>query len=230
MRLPSGAWPRLPRLLRPRLRFPSPKAYPGTDTCFAERTQRPTRAPVNAPVSEMIYRLSVAPDYPWKDKDLPGYRAILFVRAVMQHPAGLDPSLPLPLFERINGEAVIAFAKNRTLGIRNDVVFGATYPRPTRSRAYASPASLPGPSPSSLPARAGSPLAGRDSHPLDNERNFKETSHFLPSQSTSSAWSHRRVARGSHPPRALARSGRGDFHHPAPPLMRLVIMSPRSLR
>ena len=27
----------------------------------------------------------------------------------------------------------------------------------------------------------------------------------------------RRVARGSHPPRALSRSGQGDFHHPAPP-------------
>jgi len=41
-----------------------------------------------------------------------------------------------------------------------------------------------------LPARAGSPLAGRDSHPLDDVRNFKETSQFLLSQSTSRAWSH----------------------------------------
>ncbi len=97
-------------------------AYPGTDAYFAERTRRPTRAPVDAPVSERIHRISVAPDYPWKDKDLPGYGAILFVRAVVQHPAGLVPSLPLPLFERINGEAVIAFTKNRTLGIRNDIV------------------------------------------------------------------------------------------------------------
>jgi len=35
-----------------------------------------------------------------------------------------------------------------------------------------------------------STLAGQDSHLLDDERNFKETSHFLLSQSTSSAWSH----------------------------------------
>mgnify|MGYP006893392543 CR=1 FL=1 len=100
---------------------------------------------------------------------LPGYWAVLFVRAVVQHLAGLNPSSPLPLFERIHGETIIAFAKNRTLGIRNDLVFEATYPRPTRSRTYASPIPLPGPSPGSLPARAGSPLAGRVSHPLDNK-------------------------------------------------------------
>jgi hypothetical protein len=67
----------------------------------------------------MIYRLSVAPDSPWKDKDLPGCEAILFVRAVVQHPAELAPSLPLPLFERINGEADIAFTIDRTLGVES---------------------------------------------------------------------------------------------------------------
>jgi hypothetical protein len=56
------------------------------------------------------------------------------------------------------------------------MVFEATYPRPTRSRTYASPASLPRPSPGSLPARSGSPLAGRVSHPLDDERNLMESS------------------------------------------------------
>ncbi len=34
-------------------------------------------------------------------------------------PAGYDPALPLLLFEKIYGEATIAFATNRTLGIRN---------------------------------------------------------------------------------------------------------------
>ena len=90
----------------------------------------------------------------------------------MQHPAGPDPSLPLLLFEEIHGEIVIAFAQNRTLGLRNDIAFEATTPRPTRSRAYASPTPLPGPSQGSLPARAGSPLAGRDSHPLDDRSKF----------------------------------------------------------
>ena len=138
----------------------------------------------------MDNRLSVGPDHPWKDKGLPGYEAILFVRAVVQHPAGPDPSSPLLLFEKIHGEIVIAFTQNRTLGIRNDIAFEATYPRPTRSRAYASPISLPRPSPGSLPARAGSPLAGQVSHLRDDKRNFMESSQFLQSQSTSSAWSH----------------------------------------
>jgi hypothetical protein len=49
---------------------------------------------------------------PRKDKDLPGYWAVPFVRAVMQHPAGHDPSSPLLLFEKIYGEMAIAFTKN----------------------------------------------------------------------------------------------------------------------
>ena len=55
---------------------------------------------------------------PRRDKGLPGYWAVLFVRAVVQHPAGYGPSSPLLLFEKIYGEATIAFAENRTLGIR----------------------------------------------------------------------------------------------------------------
>ncbi len=50
---------------------------------------------------------------------LPGYWAILFVRAVMQHPAGLDRSSPLLLFEKIYGVVAIAFGKFRPLGIRS---------------------------------------------------------------------------------------------------------------
>ncbi len=108
----------------------------------------------------------------------------------MQHPAGFDLSSPLLLFEKIHGEAVLAFTQNRTLGIRNGIAFEAKYPRPTRLRAYASPIPLPRPSQGSLPARAGSPLAGQDSHLQDDKRNFMESSQTLQSQSTSSAWPH----------------------------------------
>jgi len=81
-------------------------------------------------------------------------------------------------------------AKKRTLGIRNGIAFEAMVPRPTCSRAYASPAPLPRPSQGSLPARAGSPLARRDSHPLDGESKFHGVIAVLQSQSTSRAWSH----------------------------------------
>ena len=95
---------------------------------------------------------------------------------MVEHPAGYDFSSPLPLFEGICGETAVAFRENRTLGIRKVIVFEAATPRLTRSRAYASPASLPGPAQGSLPARAGSPLAGRVSHPLDDKRSFMESS------------------------------------------------------
>ena len=44
---------------------------------------------------------------------LPGCWAILFMRAVVQHPAGLDPSSPQLLFEKIYAEVAIAFAKKK---------------------------------------------------------------------------------------------------------------------
>jgi len=47
------------------------------------------------------------------------------VRAVVEHPAGYDPSLPLLLFEKIHGEAVVAFREFRTIGIRIDIAFEA---------------------------------------------------------------------------------------------------------
>ncbi len=112
------------------------------------------------------------------------------MRAVVPHPAGLDPSSPLLLFEKIHGENAIAFRKFRPLGIRNDIVFETEVPRPTRSRTYASPASLPRPSQGSLPARAGSPLAGRVLHPLDDDSKFHEVIAALQFPSTSRAWSH----------------------------------------
>ena len=59
---------------------------------------------------------------------LPGYWAVLFVRAVMQHPARLDHSSPLLLFEKIYGEVAIAFAQNRTLGTRNGHSFRGQVP------------------------------------------------------------------------------------------------------
>ncbi len=94
------------------------------------------------------------------------------MRAVVQHPAGHDPSLPLLLLEKIHGEASSPSRNSERSATGMNIDFEATYPRPTYSRAYASPISLPKPSPGSLPTRAGSPLAGRVSHPLDSESKF----------------------------------------------------------
>ncbi len=157
---------------------------------FCRYTRQPTRAPADASALEMDNRLSVRPDLPRKDKDLPGYGAILFVRAVVQHFAGLD--LTSPYFSmRSSTERSTSPSRNSERSASGMIiVFKATYPRPIRSCAYASPIPLPRPSQGSLPARAGSPLAGQVSHLRDNKRNFMETSQLLQSQSTSRAWSH----------------------------------------
>ncbi len=78
--------------------------------------------------SETGHRLSERPVSSRKGADLPGYWAVLFLRAVVQHPAGRDPSSPLLLFEKIHGEDAMAFAKNRTLGIRNGYSFRGHVP------------------------------------------------------------------------------------------------------
>jgi hypothetical protein len=95
---------------------------------FCRFNRRPARAPVDAPALEMDNRLSVPPDLPRRGKDLPGYGAILFVRAVVQHSAGLALASPLLLFEKIHGEVAIAFTENRTLGIRKDHSFRGHVP------------------------------------------------------------------------------------------------------
>ncbi len=46
----------------------------------------------------------------------------------MQHSAGLNPSLPLLLSEKIYGQVVFAFTENRTLGIRNEYSFRSHLP------------------------------------------------------------------------------------------------------
>jgi len=47
---------------------------------------------------------------PEERQGLPGYGVVLFVRAVIKHPAGPNPSSPLLLFEKIHGEVIVAFA------------------------------------------------------------------------------------------------------------------------
>ena len=88
-------------------------------------------------------------------------------------PPDTIPSSP----KKLSLGMVVAFREHRTLGIREGRGFGAAFPWPTCSHAYASPAVSPRPAQGLLPARAGSPLAGRDSHPLDDEQSFMEVSH-----------------------------------------------------
>ena len=123
-------------------------------------------------------------------EDLPGYWAILFMRAVVQHPAGLDPSSPQLLFEKIYAEVAIAFTEYRTLGIRSEYNFRGHVPT-AHTLAHLRFADLVTETVARLATGSGGlTLAGRVSHPLDDERNFMESFAILQSQSTSRAWSH----------------------------------------
>jgi hypothetical protein len=107
-----------------------------------------------------------------RGEDLPGYGAILFVRALVEHPAGYPPCLA----QYRPGELLPSMHFG-TLGIRKDYGFGAEISRPARSHAYASPVVFPRPPQGLLPTWAGSPLVGRDSHPLDDKQSFMKASH-----------------------------------------------------
>ena len=105
-----------------------------------------------------------------RGEGLPGDGAVLFVRAMVEHPAGYVPLLA-HLTERLlwpSGHSA-PWASGKVRG------FGAATPWPTRSHAYASPRPLLTPSQGLLPAREGSPFVGWVSHPLDDTQSFMES-------------------------------------------------------
>ena len=87
---------------------------------------------------------------------------------MVEHPAGCAATSPA------NGRCAAAFQCRVTLGIRDSWNFVAASPWLTRSRAYASPTSLPPSAQGSLPARRAKALTGRDSHPLDDSSEFQK--------------------------------------------------------
>jgi hypothetical protein len=132
------------------------------DTCAhqrAVRRRRLTGSPQNRDMSR-------------RGEGLPGYWAILFARARVEHPAGYPPLLAL----QTQG-SVVAFAFVQDARHPGKLGFGAAFLWPARSHAYASPPSFRRPSQGLLPAQAGSPLAERDLHPLDDRQNFMKASH-----------------------------------------------------
>ena len=120
---------------------------------------------------------------PRRNEGIPSAWAILFVRAVVIDPAGCDHPSP------VLGEVAVAFRRVNTLGTRKHVSFVATYPRPTRSRAYASPNPLPSPAQGSLPAGRAHPWPGGfRTRWMTNKVSWGHR--ILHSPLTSLAWSH----------------------------------------
>src|SRR6266581_2530580 len=106
-----------------------------------------------------------------RGEGLPGAWAVLFVRAMVEHPAG-----DVPLLAQFSQGSLLPSGHSAPSASRKSRGFGAAFPWPTRSRAYASPALFRRLSQGSLPTWAGSPLVGRDLHPLDDTQSFMKAS------------------------------------------------------
>ena len=132
---------------------PSPAAYPGAEVLFFTAAPVP---PLTGATPETflprlpISRLSTRGDT--RVSQVPGPSSSCVPWSY--DPAGCDHPSP------VLGEVAVAFRRVNTLGTRKHVSFVATYPRPTRSRAYASPNPLPSPAQGSLPAGRAHPWPG----------------------------------------------------------------------
>lgn len=117
-----------------------------------------------------------------KSPGLPGFWVILLRRAVVTRPVGC--ARPSPWRARR-----FCFQSREPLEHPRSTPFSRLdFPRPIRSPAYASSATLPRRRKTSS-RLVGYSLAGRDSHPLDDERDFGRY-RIASSFSTSLAWSH----------------------------------------
>jgi hypothetical protein len=131
------------------------------DTCARKRVVRRRRV-TGAPRHR---------DWSRRGEGLPGSWAILFVRAMVEHPAG-----DVPLLAQFSQGSLLPSGNSAPWASGKTIGFGAAFPWPTRSRAYASPALFRRLSQGSLPTWAGSPLVGRDLHPLDDAQSFMKAS------------------------------------------------------
>jgi hypothetical protein len=108
-----------------------------------------------------------------RGEGLPGSWTILFVRAMVEHPAGYKAP-PRP--GKLDAGVVVTFDEIQLSRPPGSIGFGAAVPRPARLHAYASPIPFLESAQGLLPAWAGSPLAGRVSHPLDGKQSFMKAS------------------------------------------------------
>ena len=134
---------------------------------------RLAHAPASAPnVGDGLPALRKTEFLPRRNEGLPGSWAVLFVRAVVEDPAGCRPPLAL------GGEVRYCLQVNQYPGhpgfnfFRGCMAHGPHVRAPTHRRVH-----YRAPSQGSLPTRAGSPLVGRVSHPLDDLRSFMKSSH-----------------------------------------------------
>ncbi len=130
--------------------FPNVNNLPAWDMrLFCRPNQQPTSALADASDLEMENRFLVPPDLPRKDKALPGYGAMLFVRAVVQHFASWDSHLldnkrncmetaqflqPQSTSKCLTATIFLCFSSCTSLTARPLAPLCASYPTPLRFR------------------------------------------------------------------------------------------------
>ena len=108
---------------------------------------------------------------PRRNEGIPGAWAILFMRAVVQDPAGCNrPSHAL-------GAVTVVFRCGNTLDTREFASFVAAPPTAHTLACLRIAESVTVPGARLATGPAGSPLAGRVSHPPDDKRGFMKSSH-----------------------------------------------------
>ena len=115
---------RLPHSLRPRLRSSLAFDLPCGGSLFCATQRRPAACASreHAARRRWITGSPFVRSFTWRNKDLPGYWAILFKRAVVVDPAGCEP-----LLAHI-AETAVAFRLHEALGTQNERRFVAAIP------------------------------------------------------------------------------------------------------
>ena len=107
-----------------------------------------------------------------RGEGLPGYGAVLFVRAMVEHPAGYGPLLAHTTEKPLLPSGTSGpWASGKVRG------FGAACPMAHTFACLRITEAISDAGARLATGRAGSPLAGRDSHPLDDRQHFMEASY-----------------------------------------------------
>ena len=161
---------------------PSPTAYPGAEVLFF--TAAPVPPLTGATPETFLPRLPISRLAPEEKRGDPRCLGHPLRACRAQRPRRVRTA-PRPS----RGAVAVAFRRDNTLGTRKHISFVATYPRPTRSRAYASPNPLPSPAQGSLPAGRAHPWPGGfRTRWMTNKVSWGHR--ILHSPLTSLAWSH----------------------------------------
>ena len=106
---------------------------------------------------------------------LPGYRVVLFLRAMAEHPARCSPPSPV-----VTVRAAVAFGEPNLLGTWDAYFSWLNFPWPTRSLHLRIAGRVATTVARFATGWAGSPLAGRDLHPLDRYSEFRNVTDDVP--------------------------------------------------